>query len=89
MEQTYSYEFRVWKVVNRTNTDRKQVYTLCLISEEALYNEGIRVNKIQSGTPSEIVSKIVEKTWSRSKSNFCKESEGRIKFLPLKNLHLH
>lgn len=83
--QTYSYEFRVWKVANRTNTDRKQVYTLCLISVEGLLNEGMRVNTIQSGTPTEIVARLLTQKLGVSPSQiFAQESEGRIKFLPAK-----
>ena len=37
----YSYEFRIWKIANRLNQDRFQVYTICLISEEGLVNEGV------------------------------------------------
>ena len=56
----YSYEFRVWKVSNRSSTDRRQIYTLCLISVEGLINEGMRVNTIQTGTPTEITAKLLK-----------------------------
>lgn len=81
----YSYEFRVWKVTNRSSTDRKQIYTLCLISVEGLINEGMRVNTIQTGTPTEIVSKLLREKLGVSPSQiFAQESEGRIKMLPAK-----
>ena len=38
-----TYELRVWKVANRYVKDKKQHYTLGLISPEALANEGTRV----------------------------------------------
>jgi len=83
--KSYSYEFRVWKVANRTNTDRKQIYTLCLISAEGLFNEGMRVNTIQTGTPTEIVTKLLtEKLRVSPGQIFTQESEGRIKILPVK-----
>ena len=85
--ESYSYEFRVWKVANRTNSDRKQVYTLCLISIEGLLNEGMRVNTIQSGTPTEITAKLLTQKLGVSPGQiFAQESEGRVKILPAKNL---
>jgi hypothetical protein len=38
-----TYTLYVWKVSNRIVQDKKQVYTLGLISREALINEGTRV----------------------------------------------
>lgn len=81
----YSYEFRVWKVTNRSSTDRKQIYTLCLISVEGLINEGMRVNTIQTGTPTEIAAKLLKEKLGVSPGQiFAQESEGRIKMLPVK-----
>ena len=37
----YTYEFRVWNISNRVGSERSQTYTLGLISEEGLINEGI------------------------------------------------
>ena len=42
-DQTYTYTYRVWTVTNRYAADRKQVYTLGLISDEGLINEGIKL----------------------------------------------
>ena len=81
----YSYEFRVWKVSNRSSADRQQVYTLCLISVEGLINEGMRVNTIQTGTPTEIAAKLLREKLGVSPGQiFAQESEGRIKMLPAK-----
>lgn len=81
----YSYEFRVWKVSNRSSTDRRQIYTLCLISVEGLINEGMRVNTIQTGTPTEITAKLLKEKLGVSPGQiFAQESEGRIKMLPVK-----
>lgn len=55
----YSYEFRIWKIANRLNQDRFQVYTICLISEEGLVNEGVRVNKVVQGTTSDVVRNLL------------------------------
>tara|TARA_X000001036_G_scaffold305863_1_gene284696 strand:- start:79 stop:1476 length:1398 start_codon:yes stop_codon:yes gene_type:complete len=83
--ERYSYEFRVWKVANRTSSERTQIYTLCLISVEGLLNEGMRVNTIQTGTPTEIVSRLLNQKLGVSPSQiFAQPSEGRIKYLPIK-----
>jgi len=55
----YEYTFRVWSVGNRTGQDRKQIYTLALISEEGLINEGLHVNRIVNGETSSAVIKIL------------------------------
>ena len=76
---------RIANIVNRTTADRQSIYTLYLLSEEALYNEGIRVNKIELGTPSEIVSKVLKEYLSVDATGLdIEESQGRIKLLPTK-----
>ena len=44
--EQYSYTFRVWSISNRVARERRNTYTLGLISEEGLRNEGIRINTI-------------------------------------------
>ena len=57
----YVYEFRVWNVFNRITRDRKQTYTLGLISEYGLLNEGIRINKkIEGNTSLQVVKMLTE-----------------------------
>jgi len=56
----YTYEFRVYNISNRVGSERKQTYTLGLISEEGLINEGITVNKVLSGNTSGLVQKILD-----------------------------
>ena len=51
----YKYEFRVWNISNRIESERKQTYTLNLISEQGLRNEGTIINKILSGNTSTVV----------------------------------
>ena len=57
--EPYTYTFRVWTVANRVNSDRRQIYTLGLISEEGLINEGVRVNRIIEGETSAAVKKVM------------------------------
>lgn len=55
----YEYKFRVWSVGNRIGMDRKQVYTLALISEEGLINEGVHVNRVVGGETSAAIKKVL------------------------------
>ena len=57
---TYDYNFRVWSVTNRVVLERRQSYTLNLISEEGLVNEGLRVNNVRKGQVSAVVQKLMK-----------------------------
>tara|TARA_X000001036_G_scaffold357678_1_gene339980 strand:+ start:7267 stop:8574 length:1308 start_codon:yes stop_codon:yes gene_type:complete len=57
---TYTYEYRVWTVANRQSADRKQVYTLGLISPEGLQNESVKVAQGVEGNISSVVGKLVQ-----------------------------
>lgn len=59
-QQTYEYSMRVYKIDSRFAGDRFQTYSLGLISEEALLNEGIRVAKTLKGKPDKIVSDLLK-----------------------------
>jgi len=80
-----SYNFRVWSVTNRIVLDRKQSYTLNLISEEGLVNEGVRVNNIREGKTSDVVKKIIQEFFNvEMKDEQVDESVTSIKILPAK-----
>ena len=57
--ETYSYTFRVWTITNRIVRERRNTYTLGLISEEGLLNEGIRINTIIKGNTSVKVKELL------------------------------
>ena len=57
-EEVYSWDFRVHHISNRITRDRRQTYTLCLISSEGLINESLCITKCLEGKTSEIVKKI-------------------------------
>ena len=81
----YKYEFRVWNISNRVESERKQTYTLNLISEEGLRNEGTVINKILSGNTSTVVKKLLGEYLSvPAKSMDVEESVTSIKLLPTK-----
>ena len=84
-EDTYFYEFRIFKVANRITKDRTQVYTLALISTEGLLNEGIRVNKVISGTTSSVVGKLLSEYLDVTSLRIAsEESVTSIKCIPAK-----
>jgi len=83
--QSYSYEFRVWTVGNRVSQDRKQMYTLGLVSTEALINEGTRINTVVKGNTSEQVKKLLTEKLSISASIVdIENSVNNIKIIPTK-----
>ena len=81
----YVYEFRVWNVFNRVTKDRKQTYTLGLISEYGLLNEGIHINKKIEGNTSLQVVKLLKEYLKVPESLIDVEaSSTTIKVLPTK-----
>ena len=81
----YKYEFRVWNISNRIESERKQTYTLNLISEQGLKNEGTIINKILSGNTSNVVKKLLDEYLSVPTTSMdVEESVTSIKLLPTK-----
>ena len=81
----YTYEFRVWNISNRVESERRQTYTLGLISYEGLINEGVTVNKIVEGNTSGIVEKILDEYLSVPSDKMDVEaSTTNVKILPTK-----
>ena len=64
----YTYEFRVWNISNRVGSTRHQTYTLNLLSNEGLRNEGTVVNSRKSGNVQKIVEEILDTYLSVPKS---------------------
>ena len=81
----YKYEFRVWNISNRIESERNQTYTLNLISEQGLRNEGTVINKILDGNTSNIVKKLLSDYLNvPQKSMDIENSVTNIKLLPTK-----
>jgi len=83
LNNTYEYRFRVWTVANRMNKERRQVYTLGLVSEEALINEGVRVNTIIQGNVAEQVQKLLKEKLNATDVQI-EKSANSVKLLPTK-----
>ena len=81
----YTYDFRVWNISNRIGSERRQTYTLGLISYEGLVNESVTVNKIVEGNTSGIVEKILDEYLKVPKLRMDVEaSTTNVKILPTK-----
>ena len=80
------YDMIVWKVSNRFAQQKKQVYSLGLISPEALQNEITRANVVMEGNPEEIIRKVVkDKEYIGSEKEFFSEpSLLKLKLIPTK-----
>ena len=81
-DNTYKYTFRVWTIANRLSADRRQVYTLGLISQNGLINEGVRVNKILAGRTDQIVEEVM-RTYLKAEVE-TEDSQTNMKILPTK-----
>ena len=55
----HQFDFRVWKIGNRVSTEKGQAYTLGLIGDQGLTNEGVKVNKVLTNTASGIVNSLL------------------------------
>ena len=85
-EEEFEYNFRIWKVANRYAQQNKQVYTLALVSEEAIVNETIRVNQRLQGNPESIVLKLLQEELyiSTTKPINSEGSLFEVSYLPTK-----
>lgn len=81
-DNEYTFDMYVWKVYNRVFTDKLQTYNLALISKEALYNEGVRLNLKLEGTPDEIVKKILTDNLKTEKSIDVEPCKYKVTFFP-------
>ena len=81
----YTYDFRIWNISNRVGTERKQTYTLGLISYDGLRNEGTVINRQLTGNISEIVTELLTQDMEISSELVDVErSVTSIKILPTK-----
>ena len=80
------YDMIVWQVSNRYAQQKKQTYSLGLISPEALQNEITRVNVVMEGNPESIIKKVVtDKEYIGSEKEFFSEpSLLETKLIPTK-----
>ena len=81
-ENVYEYNFRVYKIEQRFEKTRFQVYTLDLVSEENLINEGVRVPKTLEGKAEDIISGLITSSLGSEKVFRFDPTEYKLKFNP-------
>ena len=81
-EEAIKYEFRVWRIGNRIVKNKMQVYTLGLVSPEALINETVRITNPLSGNPETITKKLLSENLKTTKDFYSEKSRFEIKMTP-------
>ena len=81
-EDPIVYKMKVWSINNRFAKGQKQVYTLGLISGEAIKNEAIRVSKPLRGHSDSIVVDLMENFIKTEKDVFTEVSRFKLNMLP-------
>ena len=76
------YKFKIFKIVSRVIKNKQQLYVLALTSEEVFTNETVRVEKIQTGDPSDIVTTLIRKELKSSKQVFGEKTKFEVRHLP-------
>ena len=85
-DATIEYDMVVWKVANRFAQQKKQTYSIGLISPEALQNEITRVNLVMEGNPEAIIKKVIKdpEYIGSEKKFFSEPSLFETKLIPTK-----
>ena len=82
-DEDRTYNLVVWKVANRIVSDKAQIYTLGLISQEALINEGTRVAQPLKGKPEAIIANtLLKENIKTEKEFFSDPSQFEMNLLP-------
>lgn len=81
-EDPQEYQLLVWKIGNRYAKNNTQVYTLGLISIEALNNEYARVVKPLEGKYDKVVEELLTKYLKTEKDFFSETTEFEVRMLP-------
>ena len=83
--ETYAYTFRLWTIANRFIKERRNVYTLGLISEAGLLNEGVRINTLIQGNTSTKVKELLSTKLKIPEGTIDAEASATsVKVLPTK-----
>ena len=80
-EEEITYEMVIWTVQNRYTEQKKQVYTLGLISAEAITNEISQVTVGTTGNPLSIIGNCITTDLKSSKTLFGEDSLFEVKYI--------
>ena len=81
-EEPFTYNMKIWQVGNRFAEQKKQVYTLGLISAEAITNETAKVTVGTTGNPYSIIGNCVKTDLKSTKDVFGENSLFEVKMTP-------
>ena len=81
-DEPFVYNMKIWNVGNRFAEQKKQVYTLGLISEEAITNETAQVTVGTTGNPYSIIGNSIKTDLKSNKELFGENSLFEVKMLP-------
>ena len=87
MEHTFDdnpidFNLKVYKVGGRVVDGKKQVYTLMLVSSEAIINESFKVQDPLDGNPESIIVKLLRQKLGTSKEIYSEPSRFKIRMIP-------
>lgn len=82
LNDTYTYNFIVYRVGDRFISNKIQNYNLGLISPEALTNEGRKVNNTQEGYPHEIIQRVISDYLKSDKDFEFDVTNNKMKMTP-------
>lgn len=81
-DEPIRYKFKIFKIVSRIIKNKQQLYILALTSEEVFTNETVRVEKLQTGDPTDIVTSLIRKELKSSKKVFSEKTKFEVRHLP-------
>ena len=81
-ENPIDFNLRVYKVGGRVVNGKKQVYTLMLVSAEAIVNESFKVQDPLDGNPESIIIKLLREKIGTSKEIYSEPSRFKIRMIP-------
>ena len=76
------FNLKVYKVGGRVVDGKKQVYTLMLVSPEAIINESFKVQDPLDGNPESIIIKLLRQKLGTSKEIYSEPSRFKIRMIP-------
>ena len=76
------YNLRVYKIAGRVLNGKKQVYSLMLVSAEAIVNESVKLQDPLDGNPESLTIKLLKEKLLSNKEIFSEPSRFKVRMLP-------
>ena len=81
-EKPITYKMKIWSLNGRYAKGQKQIYSLGLISTEAIVNETVRVTKPLQGHSDSIIKELMENFFKTEKNVYTETSQFQMRLLP-------